>query len=540
MGRFEFSKLGDALRFGMQSELPKLLKSNPSDKGIYLYGSLSYMFLHGFICNYTAAIIEHIILINCIKGSEIEDGINSVSSSLFSDLIEKLPFNNAEELFEMLNKHEVPDWCFYIGNQIVDKSDKGPFICDDSLYFISRASGKNTFASVNTRRINEDTNLNDEDYISVIAFGYNEIHGYDDKLKRAYLGVENQEEFFHSYDLATDTFTIHPYKFLELCDNVPYVITRDMHVAYLLRDKVHEICECHDYENYTYDPDAKCFNVYPDGMDTKVFYPFKITVEGERKTLEDIKCQKYIWNELKHVADAEDTYESFFRRNKEENTDVPMPDEFSFDGIMGNFVKYVASSKRCTNKRYILFENIMNVLGTYVDKLEDISRLIYVLYDADRLFKKDSSDDFPSEQLYWRVKEISTIPSESKKLSRLLKGKMYDEVFGLFTHDVFSLNELQREFDKKESAKIGTFIVDGENFESNTFDMSEGVVVGNQIMINADYSKCSGIVTYDCVDDCYYVVSKDVIKTGTRLGISFRFNIRDSKVIYSVNPELGK
>ena len=117
---------------------------------------------------------------------------------------------------------------------------------------------------------------------------------------------------------------------------------------------------------------------------------------------------------------------------------------------------------------------------------------------------------------------------------------MYDEVFGLFTHDVFSLNELQREFDKKESAKIGTFIVDGENFESNTFDMSEGVVVGNQIMINADYSKCSGIVTYDCVDDCYYVVSKDVIKTGTRLGISFRFNIRDSKVIYSVNPELGK
>lgn len=53
----------------------------------------------------------------------------------------------------MLNKHEVPDWCFYIGNQIVDKSDKGPFICDDNLYFISRASGKNTFASVNTKHL---------------------------------------------------------------------------------------------------------------------------------------------------------------------------------------------------------------------------------------------------------------------------------------------------------------------------------------------------------------------------------------------------
>lgn len=59
-------------------------------------------------------------------------------------------------------------------------------------------------------------------------------------------------------------------------------------------------------------------------------------------------------------------------------------------------------------------------------------------------------------------------------------------------------------------------------------------------MINADYSKCSGIVTYDCVDNCYYVISKEVLETGMRLCISHKFNIRSDKTIYCVSPDLVK
>ena len=527
---YEFNKLGDALAYGMRCELMDVFGDVSGQKGIHLYSSLAYMYMNGYISNLVISRIHTDLLLGSAMDETLESVVAKVSNDIFKELLEKYHFKNLEELVEQLNNVIIPKWYFYIGRQIASKCYANPFICGENLYYIAEDNHKKMFVKLNIKKINDEIDLDEDDDKEILGYGYNFIHGFDEKRKRVYLGIDNQNDFYHYYDISTDSFVICPHRFLFINEGNPFVVTRDNYLAYMSGENLHKIKEYHEYETFT------IFDGYllvtPVSTMQKVFLPYFITFEGEVMPATYEVCKEYIWRELRMLASSPaDTYlPMFIRRRKKYN--IVTPETLTMDSIMKAFNDGIPGSDRCRNNRLIILESIFGILGNYIESDSDITKLLYVLFDINRQLN-NYTEEFPTRELYRSFINLDNL--EKKELKKILKSNDYEDLVSLLTKN--EVNNNKKSMDK--TGKIGAFRWVYNKLETYIVDKKSGVVVGGQIILNMNFADVNavnynGIISYDCINDMYYVTSDRMISQSDRLKIVEDYNLPCEKVTYVV------
>ena len=74
------------------------------------------------------------------------------------------------------------------------------------------------------------------------------------------------------------------------------------------------------------------------------------------------------------------------------------------NGITETLDFIIPKEKQCRSKDFVLIKNIFGILELYLDKDTDITGLLYSLCEASS--ELNPNIGFPSEKLYWRLKEL--------------------------------------------------------------------------------------------------------------------------------------
>ena len=209
-----------------------------------------------------------------------------------------------------------------------------------------------------------------------------------------------------------------------------------------------------------------------------------------------------------------------------------MPEKLTMDSVMKAFNDGIPGSDRCRNNRLIILESIFGILGDYIESDSDITKLLYVLFDVNRQLN-NYTEEFPTRELYRSFINLDNL--EKKELKKILRSNDYEDLVSLLT--INEVNNNKKSIDK--TGKIGAFKWVHNKLETYIVDKKNGVVVGSQIILNMNFANVNainynGTISYDCINDMYYVTSDRMISQSDRLKIVDDYNLPCEKVIYVV------
>ena len=523
-----FYQLGDAFCYGMSNEIETLLSDSDEVGGIHLYASIAYMYLNEIISSETTISVYHALLMGRIGEEKIEKVVKQVSQDIFRELMNRYRFQNLDTLVELLNEKMITAWYFDFGLEIVSHSLRGIFLYDKYLYFIASEENTTQFAKVDSRKLFKDEQLDKQDSKRVLGVGYSQIYGFDEKLRKVYLGLENMDGFYQYYDMISNDFVICSNVLLTVRNGIPYIITKDYYFAYVLGQEIHKIKPYHDYEKYVDKKDG--FFVVPKGVDSTFFYPYCVTFDGKVVSANIDDCRKYIWTYLEEVGQEVHYRYSFFGKKKEESNKIIMPEVLSIDSVLDAIRNQIPSSELCTNRKYIVFERLCELLSQYVAPSKDVTELFYTLYDLNRIVAKDCGC-FPSEELYWRIREVSTSKEDSVALENAFANEDYKEVKRIIRGDIFVVNK-----EGKMSGLIGVFLFDENGLQTHPVQLCYGRVVGRQVLADIDLSVAHGMVSYDSGSNVFYITSNHFISKEDKMQIVKDYQLSEQQYVFVVQP----
>lgn len=533
-------RLGNAFQYGLTVELPALELRNKGDDGFRLYAALSYMCLNGFISDDVAAVLgTELIETLC---SDIDNGlgeaswlvIENVIEQILSELMKKYEFEDLNHLVVQLNEIIVPEWYFYAGRWLLERFRTGTFLYEDFLYYIIAEEEQDYFYRLYTECIDDETDL--ESCGEKLGTGrvFNRMKGFDKKAGKAYLINENCLDFYGCYDVASDTLAVCRGRFLLWNEGIPFAITEDRCLAYLDGDSLHKIKKYYDYEMY-----RACKGyllVYPSGQDGRFFYPFCVTLNGEIVPASEEDCRNIVWEKINLIVeDMGDDDMPFRPQWIGRRHEIPMPEKLSVCSIMNSLYSCVPSSVRDRSMNAILYESVLELLGKLVDKDQDVTRLWYVLCEANLKLCNDESNlpVFPSKKLYQRLKVIDKMEGENagrSKLCELLESADYDKLGRLLCIGYEKANEVGDE------KRIGGFLLGENELVCDMVPVAQGMLIGNQVIPAIDLLKQNGIVTYDIMTGEFFITSCHDISKPDRNRIVEKYGLFRERVSFFVQP----
>jgi hypothetical protein len=523
-------ELGKALRFGLMTELPGLIDENNGIRETHLCASIAFLHLNGYISHSTVCFI-HNSLVNGIMGNKsLQELIKDISRELFDELLDKFKFTTFEEAVNVLNDIKIPKWYFDMGVELFDKMLEGMILIDDKLYYIAEDNDKTLFVNVDLNDYDSTDALDEQDDKVILGYDYSRIYGYDNKNHRIYLGVKNQQEFYHYYDLDSNEFTIESDRLIAVKKGIPFIISKNGYFSYIVDGKVNMITQSHDdYEEYLQKKDY--FLVVPKSIFTPYFYPYCISYEGKLRPAEDKECKEYLWSVLENVGKKDDALLSELFNESIDEKKFSMPDRFTIDAILNAFNDNTPENEQNFNVKFRMFESICIILSKYINPDEDITKLLYELYDANRIVAK-TFDEFPSEELYLRLRKIQSREANKNILKEIFEAKDYDLLKDMIVGDTPDI------IIKDRVGMIGEFCFD-ENSEIKTFAIykNQGLVVGNMIVSNVNLETFQGTVTYNCSTGIYYITSARVLSGQEKNIIIKNFKLSDSNYIFIIQAK---
>lgn len=532
-GEIKLQKLGEALRYGLTNELPEYVKTNEGSL-YHLYGSIACLYLYGCLSNQVAAKVDMEIYMGSGGESKINGVVEELSKLLFENLREKFVFDTFEELENQLNLFRVPQWCFYIGTQLIKYYAKNSYLYNDILYYIGSAESDfgSALIKIDVKRICSNTDLEDEEDRTVLLNGFRKIYGVDTKMQRIYLELHGPKYKFAYYDIIGDKLVICDNKFHALKDGNLFVVTEDNYIALLMGDSIHKIKEYQECAKYELRKDY--FFVYPDELSDCFFYPYYLYFDGKLLQADRYDAKRILWERISSgVSGMRDSVLSRFISKLNDST-LPMPKELSISAIRDTLNDSIPSSERCKIKGYILFDNMLGLITNYIDKNRDITQLLYALCEVNLRVCKNESE-FPSEELYWRLKGIAVENIDnSNSLATLLQSNNYE----MLIKEIVKEEKVKTELSHEQSVRcrIG-FLYDSPNgIRALSLRMEDGFFVGNHVLPVCDYSKCMGIVSYDAYTNVVYVTTNRVLSGEERLFVSKEFKVGELRCTFVLQP----
>lgn len=539
-----FEKLGDALRFSFTSELGELATNEGKGEAPHFYAALSYLYLNNFISSECAERARMVMFIESRGEESIKSVIEQVSKIIFNGLKSHIKFKDLNEIVDELNQYRIDNWYFDVGKKLIESYVKNSFLYNNMLYFIGENKEENDYAlnRISIDQIRSDTDFLDDD-VEMLADGFRHILAFDEKDNKIYLQMYDQKKYFACYDLICNEVVFHKHKFMALADGLVWVITRDNWVAYLLGDKLHPVRKYVDGEIYESKKD--CFLVTPDKYKNLFFYPYYVFFDGRTKLADRKDYETVLWGKfLKGKVDGSNSIDVILSDDK--LCKRTMPTVFSINKITEGLNSILSSDKRCSNRGYILLESLFDVLKKYVDPDLDFAELWFTLAEANAYFE---NSEFPSEKLYWRLKEIEV---ENKvgdtTLQSLLENCDYDNLFVELVKEIKYGNKIDLDnctvTSKEEELeilnknnyilddfKIGTFNYINGELVTNIMPLEDGILIGDQIIPKGDFSLVGGMVAYDEFRKRNIVISDKQLNIKSRLELKKEFGF-DSRVIY--------
>jgi len=547
---FIYDKLGDALSYAMTAELPELAKNHGDGDAPHFYAVLSYLYLNNWVSNNTASRAYMIMNLESNGEDSIKKVIKKVSKFLLKSLRNKVEFRDFSELIVKLNQHSISRWYFYIGKQLIHNSELDAYLYNGMLYYIgpNKAENDKALLRIPIMEINFETDLLDDEYSKVLVDGFQHILAFDEKHKHVYLKMYNQENCFAYYDILNDKLVICRNRFLALIDGMLWIITDDKYVALVMGDSIHRIKKYREGE--IYDGRNDCFFVHPSVGRKIFFYPFYLFFDGHIELADKKDYGKILWKFIsKSVIENQSNSLAMCGLNTDSVKKCVMPVDFSINQIIESLNNVIPREERCTNVDYVRLENIFDMLKKYCDPDKDYTKLWFTLGEANTYLNREGI--FPSDELYWRLKEIERENGSGEtSLSALLQNDKYDQLFvellkekkygyrldldncvGKDKDEEIALL-FEDEFDKKTSCMIGIFIDVEGDIDIQTMMLEEGMFVGSQIIPKVDFSKASGVVTYDAHLKRSYVICENDLTMNDRLMIIRKFNLNENRVTF--------
>lgn len=266
----------------------------------------------------------------------------------------------------------------------------------------------------------------------------------------------------------------------------------------------------------------------PKSIESPFFYPYSVTFDGKVIPADIEDCREHIWNFLEQVSRETHYRYSFFREKEDESNKIIMPKELSIGSVLNAIRMQIPSSELCTNKKFMIFESLCDLLSGYISPAKDITELLYTLYDMNRIVARDC-DWFPSEELYWGFKDVSGSKETSIDLKNALARKDYEVVKRIILGTI-----TYRKSEKSVSGLIGEFLFDEDGLQTHTMDMRYGVVVGNQIVIGTDLSVVQGMVSYDSGSNVFYITSNHFISKEDKIKIVKDYKLSEQQYVFVV------
>lgn len=547
--KIRFEKLGDALRYVFTTELAELATSEGHGKAPHFYAVLSYLQLNKLIGELVATKTHMVMFLESRGEESIKNVIEKVSRILLESIKDNIKFNDLDELLDKLNEHHIERWYFSIGQSLIESYAIDAFLHNNMLYFIGKNKNENDHAlnRISVERISPDTDLSDDSNVEMLADGFSNVLAMDEHMQRIYLQMYDQENCFAYYDILNNEIVMCKGRFLELVNKFLWIITEDGWVAYVAGDKVHRVRRYVDGEDY--ERKEGYFLVTPNKDSGRFFYPYYVFPDGNTKLSDKKDYGVCLWERFTKGIFESDYSEFRFRLFDTPTWKIArMPSKFSINNIMESINDVLSDDKRCSNRGYILLESFFDMMKKYIDPNKDYTKLWFTLAEVSSYLSEDSV--FPSEELYWRIKEMEVENAEEENsfpvllqnynydrlLAELVKEIKYgkhldleDCVAGTKEEELMILNV---DHSEGHGVKIGTFDFIKGMLVAEVMSLEEGMFIGDQIIPMIDLSLVGGLVVYDAFHKRSIVISDTEIDRDSKLKLEKTFCFKDNKVMY--------
>ena len=549
ISKVRFEKLGDALHYVITFELAELAKASGQGEAPHFYAVLSYMQLNKLIDELVATKVHMAMFLESSGEESIKSVIEKVSKLLIGSLKDNIKFRDFGDLVDKLNEYVIERWYFDIGQNLIESYATDSFLHNKMLYFIGKNKNKNDHSlnRISVERISSDTDLSDDRNVEMLADGFSNVLAMDEHMQRIYLQMYDQENCFAYYDILNNEIVMCKGRFLELVNKFLWIITEDGWVAYVAGDKVHRVRQYVDGEDY--ERKKGYFLVTPDKESERFFYPYYVFPDGNTKLADKKDYGVCLWERFTKGIFENDYSEFRFRLFETPAWKMAkMPSKFSINNIMESINEVLSEDKRCNNRGYILLESFFDMMKKYVDPIKDYTKLWFTLAEAGSYLGEGSV--FPSEELYWRIKEMEVEnDSEDNAFPVLLQNYNYDRLFAELVKEVkygklLDLDEcvagtkeeelmiLNADHSVNDNVKIGTFDFINGMLIAEVMSLEEGMFIGDQIIPMIDLSLVGGLVVYDAFHKRSIVISDVEIDRDNKLKIEKSFCLKDSSVMY--------
>lgn len=548
---FRFVTAGSALKYGMMYELPEVIRNKGDGNAAHFYACLAYLCLTRVIDSKTVMSIPGTIFVESLGEDSMRWVVEKVTSTIVRGLKDKFVFSDFDELKKVLDQYSIPDWCFNFGEEFMKKYIPNMILDNEELIFIGKRTcdPEQSLLRVNVNHLVKNEEFLEAHGIERLASGYSEICGFDEQLKRIYMGLHSQKNYYAYYDLLSDNVVICRNRFHSFVSGSLFVITRDENLAIVIGDTEHRINSFSEHD--AYEPRETYFLVRPNIDGSHFFVPYYLYFDGKRVQADRAEYEKILWEYMtRNLIESDFDFLSLRSSPKEK---VEMPRKLSLNEIIETLEASIPSEKRCKNKNFILFRNILSLIEPYVDGNADISKVLYAVCEAGSLL--DSNNGFPSENLYWRIKEIEFENKNSNNsLASLIQNYNSDILIETIINDSICDNKDFIETDEEVSVdeetffnymkqgilsrfrrpgkngKIGTFyFADGE-VKTHPISFEEGMFLGSQILPKINLTHETGIVSYDARTRLHYITCEHDISSEERLQIIKDFEIDSDDV----------
>ena len=517
---YKGKQLGYVFVRGMTQDLADWTKNPEEADMTSFYASIAFLYLQGLITS-SETVREIVgILMNDHSGEkDLRKAVAGISRTIFEDLIERSKDNcrNVDDLTQYLNKMSIPKWVFEWGKDLTIKMCEGLFTFNGSLFYLTEDK---RFIRLIIRGISTRGTLDEpmSDY-EELGRGYEKLFGFDRVAMRAFLKAERQDDFYHCFDVQTKTFSIHSGEMLTVNEGVPYIY-KDGYISYVVGEEIHKLKKHEKNEGVSCEKDY--MRIIPLLDEGEIFCPYRLSYDGTIDTEVDEYNKDYIWTMINAETRIEKMLAFKLIRGK-----VSRPRQMTINGILEAYkeaFKYLSEDQR---KSYVALEGILKCFEPYLDENADVTKLLYSLY---RNNQTTIEDDFPSERLYWRVKEITADETLTESLRGILKDQKYDELEKMLTEDK------KQDTDKEEIEEvlIGTFEVNNDELQVTTMGKKEGIVLGSLIVPCEMPQFHKGTIYYDSTLNQYNITCAFELTECTRKNIVSVFNLEEFNYVFWV------
>ncbi len=512
-------KSGECLKYALGREFDE--KNNPNIPS-HLDAFVAYFVMIGKIDRKTGIMISLARYANEDE-TDYHELHEEISTLIIKDLKKHFKFGSSDELFDVLDEIEIPDWAFDNGSLLIDMLPD-VYLIKDKLYYIREKEGETLFMCGYPEHL-DFNHEDDEDTVyehDIISRMYSEIIGYDPGFSWIYLRLKNTTGIYAVYYVDFGQEVFRHSECIGIQDRGKLVLIEDGYLVMDICGIKERIKPIDDCEQYTVKEDY--ILVKPAPTAPRLFRPYHLMPDGsiekstysERKAyitglIEDDLRGHTVEDEMKELAiEYFDELAQYFDN-----------DEFTTD-YLSDLVKAYGHTEKKIVRNYL---HLCQILGNCIGKDKDILTALYMLGDVSRKMSEDVGPDFISDTLCRAIDKLYVGGELGKSIKNT--NDLYEKLLTNVYWTVERLKNRPQQTAPSQGFKIGGFDFDGEKILLEDVGTTDFIVLSNLILPKA--CNTPGVVSYNVEAGRYEIRYKRILYDIEQARVIEAFSLQEER-----------